>query len=89
MYKRLFKSSRINLNNSSDTKWLDIGVKPAANRVGIITGFTTEVYYLDGDKCSRLALGGSIGFKQLARQIRESDEFKPCSADTYVSFFSM
>lgn len=85
MRKRLFNASRIYLNNSN-TKWLDIGVKPSSNHFGNISGFTTEVF-LDGDKCTRLALGGLIGFKQLVRQIRGTDEFKHLQADAYVSCF--
>lgn len=84
MHKRLFNASRIYLNNSN-TKWLDIGVKPTSNHVGDITSFTTEVF-LDGDKCSRLALGGLTGFKQLVRQIRGTDAFEHLQSDTYVSF---
>lgn len=83
MHKRLFSASRIYLNNSN-TKWLDIGIKPASNHAGDITNFSTEVF-LDGEKCSRLALGGLIGFKQLVRQIRGTDEFAHLQSDTYVS----
>lgn len=86
IHKRLFNTSRIYLNNSN-TKWLDIGVKPCSNHFGNITEFVTEVF-LDGDKCSRLALGGLVGFKQLVRQIRGSDDFKQIQGDTYVSVFN-
>lgn len=87
MRKRLFNTTRIYLNNSN-TKWLDIGVKPCSNQAGKIVTFATEVY-LDGDKCSRLALGGIVGFRQLVRQIRGTDEFKHLQEDAYVSYFQI
>lgn len=84
MRKRMFSQSRIFLNNSN-SKWLDIGVKPSSPKDSEgIKNFTTEVF-LDGEKCSRLALGGALGFRQLIRQIRGIQEFQLFQENTYVS----
>lgn len=87
LHTRLYSETKVYLNNTN-CKWISVGVTPNQRAAGPITKFEAELY-IGGDKCASIAIGGVVGFLQLARQLRTIGYWQNMFLEVSIHIFSL